>query len=123
MSDKEMALATSDGAWEIVVDTRPVVRCADHETAARLCSLIEGDDTDLPARPRALSNVMCFETAEGAVEVVVGTKAIACCADWRWATRVARLVEVDEYKHLAPAQMTDLVSEPRLVARGGGPVR
>lgn len=126
MSGKAMAFSTPDDAWEIVVDTRAVVRCADHETAIRLCRLIEEDDTDLPARPRALSAVQCFETAEGPVEVVVGTKTIARCADWAWTRHVARLVEVDEYKRLASWEKANIPPRPATAAQatmGGGGVR
>ena len=126
MSGKAMAFPMPDGAWEIVVDTRAVASCADHETAMRLCRLIDGDYTDLPARPHALPEVQCFETAEGPVEVVVGTRAIARCANWRWAARVARLVEVDEYKRLAPWEKADIPPRPETAAQatmGGGGVR
>lgn len=123
MSGEPMALPTPEGTWEIIVNTRTVVSCADRKTAMRLCRLIQGDYTDLPRRPRALSTVQCFETAAGPVEVVVGTKTVAHCSDWAWARHVTRLIEVDAYKRLLPWEKTNTSRLLDMVAPEGGDAR
>lgn len=100
MSLKGGVFPNGENGFAIASGTETIGVCRTLRNAEAFARLLEGDDTHLPGRPPGLPKVQCFENEDGSVDVVVGANTVMRCATWRWATQVAMVVEVDEYRKL-----------------------